>query len=311
MVIYIALCLLVLIAIASVTVYIRYARDMDVTRTRLASIPTEIYTSQYGDIEYRLVGNGPVVLVSHGVTGGIDQGITITDSFVSSGEGYRFLYVSRFGYLKSSAPPNDASARLQAAAYKDLLDHLGIDQVFVFGNSAGGPSAMWFAIDYPERTRGLILLSSAAPTSGSPAAIPPRLVFENDFIYWAVVKVAPDTLFSILLPKDILSTLTTEEKASLLKNAFMASLPVSERTEGINFDNYVSTPSVNNIPFEQIKVPTLILQAVDDPYERERGSELAERIADSGYVKLTGGHFLLRQEKKVQTEIAQFIAKHQ
>jgi pimeloyl-ACP methyl ester carboxylesterase len=284
---------------------------MDVTRTRLASIPTETYTSQYGEIEYSLIGKGPVVLVSHGVTGGVDQGITITGSFVSSGEDYRFLYVSRFGYLKSSAPPNDASARLQAAAYKDLLDHLGIDQVFVFGNSAGGPSAMWFAIDFPERTKGLILLSSAAPTSGPPPAIPPRLVFENDFIYWAVVKVAPDTLFSILLPKDILSTLTTEEKASLIKNVFMASLPVSERTEGINFDNYISTPSVNNIPFEQIKVPTLILQAVDDPRENEGGHELAERIADSKFVNLTGGHFLLRQEQRVQTEIAAFIAKHQ
>ncbi|HSL45398.1 MAG TPA: alpha/beta hydrolase [Anaerolineales bacterium] len=311
MIAYALLGFLALIAIASVTVYLRYHRDMDVSRARLASIPTEVYTSKYGDIEYRLVGNGPVVLVSHGVTGGVDQGITITDSFVSSGEGYRFLYVSRFGYLKSSAPPNDASARLQAAAYKDLLDHLGIDQVFVFGNSAGGPSSMWFAIDFPERTRGLILLSSAAPTSGPPPAIPPRLVFENDFLYWAVVKVVPDTLVSVLLPEDILSTLTTEEKASLIKNVFVFSLPVSERTEGINFDNHISTPSVTDIPFEQIKVPTLILQAVDDPREREGGSELAERIADSKLVGLTGGHFLLREEKKVQTEIAEFIAKNQ
>jgi pimeloyl-ACP methyl ester carboxylesterase len=304
---YAALGLLALVVIASVTVYIRYDRDMNVARTRLASIPTEVYTSQYGDIEYRLAGNGPVVLVSHGVTGGIDQGMFLTGEFGFFGEGYQFLYVSRFGYLKSSLP-KDASARLQAAVYKDLLDYLGIDQVFVFGNSAGGPSAMWFAIDYPERTKGLILHSSAVPVRL--LALPPRLLFESDFLYWSSVRAAPDKLIGILLPDEIRTTLTIQEKAFLIENVFLASLPISERTNGAIFDNEVSTPSVNDVPFESIQIPTLILQAVDDPREAEGGRELAERIPDSEFVGLTGGHFLLRQERMVQTEIAKFIAKH-
>ena len=42
-------------------------------RSRLARIPATIYTSQYGDIQYRVAGSGPSVLVSHGITGGVDQ----------------------------------------------------------------------------------------------------------------------------------------------------------------------------------------------------------------------------------------------
>jgi hypothetical protein len=36
---------------------------------------------------------------------------------------YRLIYVSRFGYLGSSLPPK-ATVRMQAAAYREFLDHL-------------------------------------------------------------------------------------------------------------------------------------------------------------------------------------------
>lgn len=305
--IYIAVGLLAIAGFGGVSVFISYQHDIQAARDHLAKIPTQIYRSQYGDIEYYLTGNGPTVLVSHGVTGGIDQGMRLTDQFGFFDKGYRFLYVSRFGYLKSSFP-KDASARLQAAAYRELLDYLGIDKVFVFGNSAGGTSAMWFAIDFPDRAQGLILHSSAIP--GPLLAPPPKLVVESDLAYWAAIKAAPDMLIGTLLPASILSTLTREEKASLIENVYMAGLPITERAKGVIFDNDISTPSVNDIPFEQIKIPTLILQAVDDPREKAGGSELAKRIAGSEYVELTGGHLLLRQEDKVKTEIAEFISNH-
>jgi pimeloyl-ACP methyl ester carboxylesterase len=280
-------------------------RDLNAARNRIASIPSEVYSSTYGEIEYHLIGDGPVVLISHGVTGGIDQGMFLANNFF--GTDHRFLYVSRFGYLKSSLP-EDASARLQAAAYKDLLDHLGIDRVFLFGNSAGGPSTTWFAIDYPERTNGLILHSSAGP--GPNDKFPPNQLFQYNFPYWAAIKVAPNMILSFLLPDEIRSTLTEQELALIIKDVFLAGLPITERTEGVIFDNRVSTPSVNDIPLQQIAVPTLILQAEDDPREKEAGHAMAERIPENDFVGLTGGHFLLRQDERVRAEIASFIERH-
>jgi pimeloyl-ACP methyl ester carboxylesterase len=281
--------LVLLLAAAVLIVYLSFRNDLAAAQRRVASIPSNMYHSPYGDIEYLLVGDGATVLVAHGITGGIDQGESLVTRWRNIGDGYRFLYVSRFGYLKSSLPEG-ATVRLQAAAYKDLLDHLGIDRVFVLGNSAGGASAMWFTIDYPERTNGLILLSSAVP--GPEVAPIPKPAAEHDFVYWAAVEFAPDMLIGLLLPDAVKTTLTEQDKHFVVENAFMASLPISERTKGIFFDNAVSVPGVNDVPFERIQAPTLIFQSVDDPRE------------------LRGGHFLLHHEQEIQAANAEFIAKH-
>ena len=60
-------------------------RDVTAARNRLADIPSEVYSSTYGEIEYHLDGDGPVVLVSHGVTGGIDQGMFLANNFFDAG----------------------------------------------------------------------------------------------------------------------------------------------------------------------------------------------------------------------------------
>jgi pimeloyl-ACP methyl ester carboxylesterase len=290
-----------------VVVVVLFRQDLGEARSRLASTPTTIYASLYGDIQFRVVGDGPTVLVSHGITGGVDQAESIVTRWRNFDEQYRFVYVSRFGYLKSSLP-DGATPRLQAAAYEDLLDHLGIDRVTVVGNSAGGASAMWFAIDYPERTNGLILLSSAV-TGPEPDPIP-TLVREHDFVYWAAVKIAPDMLIGLLLPKEVRATLTEDEKDFIVENAFMAGLPISERSEGIAFDYEQSNPGVNDVPFERLKRPTLIFQAIDDPRELRGGREMARRIPNSEFIGLTGGHFLFGHAKEIRAATAEFIAKH-
>jgi pimeloyl-ACP methyl ester carboxylesterase len=295
--------LLVVLAVS----YVFFRGDLREARRRIASIPTKIYGSTYGDIEYRLVGEGPTVLVSHGITGGVDSGQDLVTRWRNMEPDYRFLFVSRFGYLQSSVPEG-ATPRLQAAAYRDLLDHLGIERAFVVGNSAGAASAMWFAIDYPEQTNGLILISSAVP---GPLPEPiPRFVAENDFVYWAAIKFVPDMLIGLLLPDSIRATLTEEERDFIIENAFLASLPISERTEGILFDNQESNPGMNDIPFEKIETPTLIFQSLDDPRELRGGREMAARIPDNQYVGLTGGHFLLRHQEEIRAAIADFIAEH-
>jgi pimeloyl-ACP methyl ester carboxylesterase len=176
--------------VLSTVLVVWFRHDMSQARARLAAQPTEIFQSRYGDVEYRVSGTGPAVLISHGITGGVDQAEAIVTQWRNfPADHYRFIYVSRFGYLRSDLPEG-ATPRTQAAVYRDLLDHLGFDRVFVVGNSAGGPSAMWFAIDYASRTNGLILLSSAVP--GPESEYIPELVAKHDFVYWAAVKTAPD-----------------------------------------------------------------------------------------------------------------------
>lgn len=109
-------------------------------------------------------GEGSVILSVHGIFGGFDQAYDTCAAFASD---YRILAPSRFGYLGSDILGEGTPAE-QAAAYVELLDKLQIDQVYVLSTSAGGSVAIRFALDYPERTKGLILYCSAMPLLEKP-----------------------------------------------------------------------------------------------------------------------------------------------
>lgn len=295
-----------LIALLCVIVHVKFRKVLAKRYIDINSISSQVYNSKYGIIEYYMRGDGPTILISHGITGGIDQGIGLSDSFI--GSGYRFLYVSRFGYLKSSMPDNP-SPELQADTYKELLDYLGIKKVFVFGNSAGGTSAIHFAIRYPQNCSGLILHTSSVPMDNIPGH-PPVFIFKSNFWYWFFLKLIGKSMMKMFVPESILKNLSKHEKKHIMNGIFFNALPVAKRKKGIVFDMLVSNPSINNeIPFENIKSPTLIINAIDDPSAPIEGAvNLERKIKNSKLVTFdTGGHLLLRQEEKIKKTIANFI----
>lgn len=117
----------------------------------------------YGEITYVDSGEGEVVLSVHGIFGGYDQAYDTCKDFCSD---YRIIAPSRFGYLGSDVSGDGTPAR--QAAYVELLDKLGIDKVYLLATSAGGSVAIRFALDYPQRTKGLILYCSAMPPVEKP-----------------------------------------------------------------------------------------------------------------------------------------------
>jgi pimeloyl-ACP methyl ester carboxylesterase len=303
--------LIIIIALAITATLLKYRSDLAAGYARIHAIQSRVYSSKYGDVEYLLAGTGPTILISHGVTGGIDQGIGLSDMYV--GKGYRFLYVSRFGYL-GSAMPDDPSAKLQAEAYNGLLDFLKIDRVFIVGNSAGGTSAIHFAIAHPERCRGLILISSAVP--GNTKALPPKpfmnAVFGSDFLYWCTVRLFGARMSAMFVPESIWKTLSPSERKKVLDDVYLSALPISMRTKGVLFDTYVSNTSIDDgIPYEQLASPALIIHAVDDPAPPIEGARLiSKRIPRCELVAFeTGGHLILKHEDEIKRTISRFISR--
>lgn len=299
----------VILVSISATMYIKFWNDLAAGHARICNLRTHVYHSRYGAVEYLLQGKGPTILISHGITGGVDQGIELADRY--AGKGYRFLYISRFGYLRS-AMPDEPSAKLQAKVYNDLLDFLHLERLFIMGNSAGGPSAIHFAVDYPEKCSGIILVSSAV--LGNTKALPPkpfmRAVFGSDFLYWCTVTLFGTRMVSMFVPGSIWETLPPQEKETLLDNVFLSVLPVSMRTGGILFDTYVSNPSIDGkINFERITSPALIIHAVDDPAPPVEGARLlSKRIPKCEFVSYeTGGHLILDHEDDIRRTISRFI----
>ncbi|UCE96529.1 MAG: alpha/beta hydrolase [Candidatus Bathyarchaeota archaeon] len=299
---------LVILIICTIVV-VKFRKTIANHYSRLDSIPSHVYHSKHGDIEYLLRGDGSTILVSHGITGGVDQGIGLSEDFL--GFGNRRLFISRFGYLKSSMP-DTPSPELQADVYKELIDYLGIKRVFIFGNSAGATSAIHFAIRYPQNCSGLILLSSNAPLD-NPSGHPPKFVFQSNFVYWFVMKLVGKSMMTMFVPKAILDSLPKQELNRIIEGVYFSALPVTKRTEGIVFDLSISNPSINNdVPFERIRSPTLIINAIDDPATLIEGARtLARNIPHSKLMTFdTGGHLLLGQEEEIRHHITKFINVH-
>jgi pimeloyl-ACP methyl ester carboxylesterase len=303
--------IVVVLVIAVVVVLAFFRRDMRRGLDRLSAIDSRIARTTFGSVEYLIEGDGPLVLVSHGITGGVDQGQGLASRYL--GPGYRLVLPSRFGYLGSSMPA-DPSPDNQAEAFVQLLNALGIAGVFVLGNSAGGTAALHFAINHPDRCKGLILLSSNVP--GDTAALPPKpaigAVFGSDFLYWAVVRLFSKGMLGMFVPPSILKDLPRRERIALADEVMLGSLPISRRTAGVLFDMFVSNPSISDgLAYDRIASPTLLVHAVDDPAPPIEGARaLARSIPGARIMELAdGGHLLLGREKEVQRRIREFIAE--
>jgi 3-oxoadipate enol-lactonase len=81
---------------------------------------------------------------------------------------YRTIALDNRGVGQSDAPPGVYSIALMASDAVAVLDAAGVEAVHVFGVSMGGMIAMEFALQYPKRTRSLIL---GCPTAGGSHAV--------------------------------------------------------------------------------------------------------------------------------------------
>ncbi len=291
---------------------IRYHSEIRAIKKHINSLDSRVIETEYGSIEYARTGKGYPVLVVHGNAGGFDQGLMMANKTIDSK--FQVISVSRFGYLRSSIPEK-ATVAMQADAYASLLDSLNISKTAVVGYSAGSASCIQFALRHPHRISALILVSPAAPGKGPimPKAIF-NVFFRNDFIYWATItyfrRWVQDAWIGV--PKEF--TLT-HEYDDAVRDLLYSLLPVSARVEGSLFDIYQSSPEIFNssnskdYPFGNIKTPTLVISARDDPLAlHENAHTLMERIPNSRLLALSdGGHLFLGHDKEVKSEITRFL----
>ena len=291
-------------ALAASGVYLRYRRDLNAARARLAAVDRHVVSTRWGAVEYAERGSGDPVLVVHGIFHNCVGGLLSVREF----SGRRFIAASRFGYLGSSMP-RDATPAHQADALAALLDALGIDQIDVIGESAGATSALQLALRHPLRVKHLAVLVGNLP--GSPTAVvQPSLMklFNRQLPLWMLETFAPSMLIRLVagLPKGFaMSREDTRYVTEFVDSLF----PVS--AEGVDFDAFVGDADVNGYNLEAITVPTLIIHTKDDHVaSHEASRRAARRIPGARFVSLeSGGHLMLGQTKRIRDELADFFAE--
>ena len=296
-------------------VFERYRRDIDAVRRRIAALDWRSVDSRFGRIEYLDRGEGPEVLVVHGITEGADGGLRdLAEEFVP--DGYRVLVPSRFGYL-GSAMPYHATPEMQADACVELMDALDISDVVVLAGSAGSTSALHLCIRHPDRVRALVLVSANVPGPHQLQGMPPKplygAIFGSDWILWAMITYLPGVIARLsrvlVVPEGVRLASGDQEKLSrAMRNVLLA----KRRVAGEVFDAYVSNPDVNRIELSQVLVPTLVMHAQDDPGPPYASAvATAHRIPEAQLVTVdSGGHLMVGDHADAMSKVARFLHEH-
>ncbi len=108
-------------------------------------------------VSYRIAGEGPAILLIHGIAGRSEQWL---DSMTLLAESHTVVAPDLLGHGRSAKPRGDYSLGAYASGLRDLLLTLDLPKATVVGHSLGGGIALQFAYQFPERTGRLVLVSS-------------------------------------------------------------------------------------------------------------------------------------------------------
>jgi pimeloyl-ACP methyl ester carboxylesterase len=308
--------LLTIVIVLVIWVWSSFAHWRKTTLARLRDGAQVIATAR-GPIECAVLGEGPAVLISHGALGGYDQGLAAIASGFFGGDSFRFIAVSRPGYLRTP-PEVGKTPEEQADAFAALLDALQVDKAIVVGISAGGPPALQFALRHPGHCAALLLVSAVTeriplpePKSADPFL---RLIMQRDFLPWFMLGLArrfPKVFFRPILSREELRRIREPRVRANLLGIMASTAPISIRRLGLMIDgNYLTTLAA--LPLASIRVPTLSLHGTSDIIIPFASSErAAAAIPGARLVPIrNGSHFAcLLGLSDLGTEVREFLEK--
>jgi pimeloyl-ACP methyl ester carboxylesterase len=305
----------VFLALAALVIF-RYSqwKQAEVARVQAGS---QIVTTARGPVECAIKGSGPTVLVSHGGGGGYDHGLLHTRALYEQ-FGFRVIAISRAGYLRTPASVGRTPEEM-ADTYAALLDALNIRRAAILGLSAGGPSALQFALRHPDRCWGLALVS--AITQSFPGVGGKQWLKRSglaDPAMWLIVSLPFlrqryarfVARFMIPDPADRAQILADPDKLARLVRVEQVGGTNSLRRAGIEVDK-AQWAVIPVYPVERITAPTLILHGqADHAVPIAHAEFVAQRVKGAEFQAIPkAGHALLLTHPEASERLAEFLQR--
>jgi len=108
-------------------------------------------------VAYRQAGEGPVIVLLHGITSDSTTWSRVMPYLARS---HTVVAPDLIGHGESDKPRGDYSLGAHASSLRDLLLSLGHDRATLVGHSLGGGIAMQTSYQFPELCERLVLVSS-------------------------------------------------------------------------------------------------------------------------------------------------------
>lgn len=166
------------------------------------------------------------------------------------------LLYDMLGQGSSSKPVLGTNFSENADALSEILAEIGIEQAYIAGISFGGVVAEEFAFRYPEKTKGLIAISTFSELDG-------QLKMHSENLHTAMTQIGFEAYLNLLLPLNFTSRYL-ENMADILK--------VSKRLTSLSLDVYGIQNLMESLKdftsitedIKNITAPTLILNGEYD-----------------------------------------------
>lgn len=226
---------------------------------------------------------GVPVLFLHGVT---DSWLSFAPVLPHLPPTIRAIALSQRGHGDADRPESGYRTRDFAADVAAFQDALGLGPMFVVGHSMGATNAQRFAIDHPDRLRGLVLAGSFASYRDNAALA--------DF--WPVVDGLSDPIDPAFVRAFQESTLAQPVPAEFLDAVVAESLKLPARVWRATFAGFLEDDCAASL--SHITCPTLILWGARDALSVRRDQDaLLAAIPNSRLLEYSAaGHALHWEE---------------
>ena len=224
----------------------------------------KVINTKFGKIEYCSIGKGIPILFVHGGHSNCNETLCHKGFDL---EKFQLITPSRPGYGRTPLN-NNKTPRQTAKIVVELLNYLSVDNVIVYGISAGGLTAIELASNYPDKVNKLILASAISKKwldeQGKIYKTAQRIFNSNvERFTWGMVRFFSE-IFPSMIAKSFYPQFSKNPVHKLDRddiNELISSLKFYRSRTG--FLNDIDQ-NINRDIVAKIKCPTLIIHSKND-----------------------------------------------
>jgi pimeloyl-ACP methyl ester carboxylesterase len=246
----------------------------------------EIINTRLGEIEYHSVGKGIPVLFVHGGHSNCNE-ILCHKGFDL--EKFQLITPSRPGYGKT--PLNNNKTPKQAAdLIVELIEYLSVDNVIVYGISAGGLTAIELASNYPDKVSKLILASAVSKKwldeqgqiyKTAKKMFNPKI----EKIVWGMLRFF-SSIFPNMVAKSFYPQFSKKPVHKLKKEDIQELISTMKfYNSKMGFLNDIDQ-NINNEVITKIKCPTLIIHSENDNSVSISHAKYANKMIENSEIEI-------------------------
>jgi len=151
-------------------------------------------------VNYRQEGQGPPVVLIHGIAASLYDWVNMMPEL--AGHGFQACALDLLGHGESYKPadPREYHVACLFEHFTSWVDRLSLNNLLLVGHSLGGYLSLQFALRFPERVRGLVLIDPFYDIKQLSPWL--RLARRRPYLGAKAMRAAPEWLINLILGWD-------------------------------------------------------------------------------------------------------------